>query len=330
MRKIDAFAHILPAGYLEHLERHLAATMRPDRLRYYQAGVFGFDPVISDLDARFRIMDRHGDYAQILVLAVPPLEEVDPPQAAAELARRANEEMADLVRRFPDRFAGFAAALPLGDVEASLGEIDYAVGELGALGVQFFSNVRGVPLDDPRFDPILARIEELERMIWLHPTRDAAWPDYPTERESDFGIWWSRGWPNETAAALSRLVYSGQMDRHPRLRVIAHHGGGMVPHFSARLSMGPGHRQVEGSLPLPPLDYFHRFYADTALFGAPHAVRCVLEFFGPEHVLFGTDTPLGPPDAIDDTIADLDAAGLSAAELAAVYAGNAQRLLGVR
>ena len=115
-----------------------------------------------------------------------------------------------------------------------------AVGELGALGVQLFSNVNGAPLDDPRFDPILARMEALDRMIWLHPTRDAGRPDYATERESDFGIWWSLGWPYETAAALSRLVYSGQMDRHPRLRVIAHHGGGMVPHFSARLAMGPG------------------------------------------------------------------------------------------
>jgi uncharacterized protein len=330
MRKIDAFAHILPAGYLEHLERHLASTMRPDRLRYYQEGVFRFDPVISDLDARFRVMDQHGDYAQVLVLGVPPLEEVEPAPAAAELARRANDEMADLVRRFPDRFVGFAAALPLGDVEASLMEIDRAVGELGALGVQVFSNVRGAPLDDPRFDPILARMAALERMIWLHPTRDAAWPDYPTERASDFGIWWSLGWPFETAAALSRLVYSGQMERHPRLRVIAHHGGGMVPHFSARLAMGPGYRQTKESLPLPALDYFHRFYADTALFGAPHAVRCVIEFFGSEHVLFGTDTPLGPPHAIDATIADLDAAALSEAELAAVYAGNAQRLLGVR
>jgi len=154
--------------------------------------------------------------------------------------------------------------------------------------------------------------------------------DYATERESDFGICWSLGWPYETAAALSRLVYSGQMDRHPRLRVIAHHGGGMVPHFSARLAMGPGYRQTKESLPLPPLDYFHRFYADTALFGAPHAVRCVIEFFGPERVLFGTDTPLGPPHAIEATIADLGAAELSEAELAAVYAGNAQRLLGVR
>lgn len=330
MRKIDAFAHILPSGYLEHLERHLASTLSAQQLRYYQEGVFRFDPVISDLDARLRMMDGHGDYAQILVLAVPPLEEVDPPQAAAEMARRANDEMAELVQRFPGRFVGFAAALPLGDVEASLAEIERAVGSLGALGVQLYTNVRGVPLDHPCFDPILSRMEALDRTVWLHPTRNATWTDYATERESDFGIWWSLGWPYETAAALSRLVYSGQMDRHPRLRLIAHHGGGMVPHFSARLGMGPGHRQTKDSLPLPPLEYFHRFYADTALFGAPHAVRCVIEFFGPEHVLFGTDTPLGPPHAVEATIADLNDAGLSEADLAAVYAGNAQRLLGLR
>jgi predicted TIM-barrel fold metal-dependent hydrolase len=113
-------------------------------------GVFRFSPIISDLDARLRMMARYGDYAQVLVLAVPPLEEMDPPQAASELARRANDEMADLVRRFPERFAGFAAALPLGDVEASLIEIDHAIGELGALGVQVFTNVRGAPLDHPR------------------------------------------------------------------------------------------------------------------------------------------------------------------------------------
>lgn len=330
MRKIDAFAHILPGGYLEHLERHLASTMRPTQLRYYQEGVFRFDPIITDLDARFRAMDGYGDYAQILVLAVPPLEEVEPAPAAAELARRANDEMAELVRRHPDRFAGFVASLPLGDIEASLAELDRAVADLGALGAQLFSNVLGRPLDDPSIDPVLTRIEALDRMIWLHPTRNATWPDYKTEQESDFGLWWSLGWPYETAAALSRLVYSGQMERHPRLRVIAHHGGGMVPHFSARLGMGPGYRQVKDILPRPPLDYFHRFYGDTALFGAPHAVRCVLDFFGPEHVLFGTDTPLGPPHAIEATISDLDAAGLAERDLVAVYAGNAQRLLGVR
>ncbi|MGA7910033.1 MAG: amidohydrolase family protein [Candidatus Dormiibacterota bacterium] len=329
MRKLDAFAHILPARYLARLERHLEKTISSRQLRYYREGVFHFDPVLTDLDARWRAIEPFGDYAQVLVLAVPPLEEVGPPAVAAEFARLANDEMAELVHRHPDRFAGFAAALPLNDTDESLKEVDRATAELGALGAQMFTNMKGVPLDDPRFEPILARLEDLRRMVWLHPTRNATWPDYPTESVSDYGLWWSIGWPYETAAALSRLVYSGQMEQHPDLRLIAHHGAGMVPHFSARLGMGPGYRQVKDTLPLPPLDYFRRFYADTALFGAPHAVRCVLDFFGPQHVLFGTDMPLGPPNAVAATIEDIESCELSKEQRSAVYAGNAVHLLGL-
>ena len=109
-RKIDAFAHILPRSYLERLERQLEKTMAPSRLDYYREGVFSFDPVLTDLDARWRKIEPYGDYAQVLVLAVPPLEEVGQPQVASEFARLANDEMAELVQRFGDRFAGFAAA----------------------------------------------------------------------------------------------------------------------------------------------------------------------------------------------------------------------------
>jgi aminocarboxymuconate-semialdehyde decarboxylase len=333
MRKIDVFAHILPRTYLERLEPQLERTMAPSWLAYYREGVFSFDPALSDLDARWRQLDRiepYGEYAQVLVLAVPPLEEVGPPAVAAEFARIANDEMADLVWRFPDRFVGFAAALPLSDVEEAARELDRALTQLGALGAQLFTNVLGVPLDDPRFEPLFALLEAAGRAVWLHPTRSAAWADYPAESASDYGLWWSLGWPYETAAALARLVYSGHMERHPRQLVIAHHGGGLVPHVSARLAMGPGYRQVQDTLPQPPLDYFRRVHVDTALFGAPHAVRCVLEFFGPRHVLFGTDMPLGPANAVEATIADLDAAGLSIEDRAAVYSENAVRLLGLR
>jgi uncharacterized protein len=330
MRKIDAFAHILPRPYLERLERRLEKTMAPSQLAYYREGVFSFDPVLTDLDARWRKIEPYDEYVQVLALAVPPLEEVGPPEVAAEFARIANDEMAELVRRFPDRFVGFAAALPLCDVEEATRELDRALTQLGALGAQMYTNVLGAPLDEPRFEPLFARLEDAGRAVWLHPTRSAAWADYPAESASNYGLWWSLGWPYETAVALSRLVYSGHMERHPRQIVIAHHGGGMVPHFSARLAMGPGYRQVKDTLPRPPLDYFRRFYADTALFGAPHAVRCVLEFFGPEHVLFGTDTPLGPANAVEATIADIDAAGLSSEDRAAVYAGNATRLFRLR
>jgi aminocarboxymuconate-semialdehyde decarboxylase len=327
MRKIDAFAHILPRRYLDRLERYLGGAMPARQLDYYREGVFRYDDALTDLDARWRRIDGLGDYVQILVLAVPPMEELGPPNVSAEFARMANEEMAELVRSHPDRFVGFACALPLNDVDGSLREMDRAVADLGALGAQLFTNVQGVPLDDPKFEPVFARLESLDRMAWLHPTRNASFADYATEPRSDYGLWWSLGWPYETAAALARLAYSGTMERHPSLKVIGHHGAGMIPHFSARLAMGPGYRQVKDTLPEPPLNYFTRFYADTALFGAPHAVRCVLDFFGADHVLFGTDMPLGPPDALEATIADIDAAGQSDAELSAVYSGNATRLL---
>ena len=329
MRKIDSFAHILPRHYRERIERHLESTMSSGQLRYYREGVFDFDPALTDLDARFRRLEALGDYAQVLVLAVPPIEETGPAKVAAEFARLANDEMADLVQRYPDRFVGFAAALPLHDTDATLLEIDRAVNELHALGAQVYTNVLGTPLDHPRFEPILDGLERLGRTVWLHPTRNATWTDYPTEAESNYGLWWSIGWPYETAAALSRLVYSGVMERHPDLKLIAHHGAGMVPHFSARLAMGPGYRQVKDQLPRPPIEYFRRFYADTALFGAPHAVRCVLDFFGPEHVLFGTDMPLGPPAAIEATIADIEEACLSEERRRAVFEDNAARLLSV-
>jgi uncharacterized protein len=329
MRKIDAFAHILPHRYLDRLEKHLETTMPAPRLRYYREGVFRFNDVLTDLDARWRALEPFGDYRQVLVLAVPPLEEVGPPDVAADFARLANDEMAELVAKHGERFAGFAAALPLNDTEASLGEIDRACGDLGALGVQMFTNMNGVALDHPRFEPIMAAIEDLDRTVWLHPTRDATFADYASERESDYGLWWALGWPYETAAALGRLVYSGVADRHPRLKLVAHHGAGMVPHFSGRLGMGPGYRQVKDALPRPPLEYFHRFHADTALFGAPHATRCVIDFFGPRNVLFGTDMPLGRPGAIAATIDDIDSCDLAEEDRAAVFFANAERLLGI-
>jgi predicted TIM-barrel fold metal-dependent hydrolase len=181
IRKIDAFAHILPKRYLDRLVSQLERSLSADQLRYYREGVFHFDDVLTDLDARWRRIEPYGDYSQVLVLAVPPLEEVGPPKVAAEYARMANDEMAELVQQHPDRFAGFVAALPLNDIEESLLETDRAVGQLRALGVQMFTNMAGVPLDDPRFDPLLSRIEVLDRTVWLHPTRGATHADYTSD-----------------------------------------------------------------------------------------------------------------------------------------------------
>jgi aminocarboxymuconate-semialdehyde decarboxylase len=327
--KIDAFAHISPIRYLERVEGILASPGASAAVREHGPWLRE-DPVLYDLEARARALAPFDDYRQVLVLGAPPIEELGAPALTGDLARLANEEMAGLVRDH-DRFVGFAAALPLNDVDAGLEELRRSVRDLGALGFQVYSNVNGRPLDDPRYRPLFALAEELDVAVWLHPTRSPAWPDYPVETASQHGIWWSIGWPFETAAAMCRLVYSGIMEEHPRLRVLTHHAGAMIPYFSGRFRkiQTEDQRPALARLPREPLEYFRRFYADTALFGAPHALRCTVDFFGPGNVLFGTDMPLGGPDVVGETIADVDSLGLSAADRERIYSGNARDVLRV-
>jgi uncharacterized protein len=326
--KIDAFAHILPPSYAQRLES-LTAGPVSDRILGYRPWIRE-DPALIDLDARWRTLDPFGDYRQVLTLAVPPLDELGGPALARDLARAANDEVAGLVTRYPDRFAGFSAALPMSDPDAAAAELSRAMTDLGALGAQLHTNVRGVPLDAPKFEPVFETVTRLGGALWIHPTRSEVWADYPVESRSQYGIWWSLGWPYETSVCMARLVYSGCFDRHPGLRVIAHHAGAMVPHFSGRLASpleDPDRDAILAGLRDEPMSYFRRFYTDTALFGAAHAVHCAMDFFGADHLLFGTDMPLGGPTVIADTIADIEALGLPEAETAAIFAGNATRVL---
>jgi aminocarboxymuconate-semialdehyde decarboxylase len=338
--KIDVFCHFVPPRYAERL-RELAPTASTANIRTRIAGI----PSLFDLDVRFRQLDEFGDdYRQVISLPAPPLEAVGPPPVSAECARLANEGLAELVAGHPDRFAGFVAGLPMNDVDGALREVDHAVGELGAVGVQLYTHVAGHPLDDPRFEPLYARLEELDRMIWVHPARDSSWADYPAETRSKYEIWWVFGWEYDTAVFMSRLVFSGVLERHPGLKVLIHHGGSMVPHFAGRV--GPGWDQLGARTPPDqrsdvehpplskrPLEYFRMFYVDTALFGAENGVRCSLDFFGASHVLFASDSPFDPergPAYIRSTIANIEALGLTPEDRMAIYEGNARRLLALR
>jgi aminocarboxymuconate-semialdehyde decarboxylase len=331
--KIDLFCHILPPAYFERM------TAVATRGAYMQKRVRGI-PAMVDLDERFRMMDLFEDYVQVLSLAAPPIEALGSPAQTPDLAKLANDTMAETVAAHPDRFPGFVASVPMNNPEATLREIDRAVNDLGAAGIQIFTNVSGRPLDHPDFLPVFQRMAELGRPVWMHPTRGAAFADYRTEEQSKFELWWVFGWPYETSVAMARLVFAGYFDRWPGLQIVTHHMGGMIPYFAGRI--GPGLDQLGARtddedltvyltrLQKRPYDYFKMFFADTALFGARAAMECGLKFFGIDQVVFASDFPFDPEKGtfnIRETIKDIDGLPISAAERQQIYEGNARRLL---
>ncbi|HTS94911.1 MAG TPA: amidohydrolase family protein [Stellaceae bacterium] len=333
--KLDIFPHIFPRAYFDKM-----VEVAPDRgaiKRWLNI------PVLYDLEARLRMMEEFRDYRQILTLSLPAIEFVAPPDKSPELARIANDGMAEIVAMRPDRFPGFVASLPMNNVPAALAEMTRAIEQLGACGVQIFTNVQGRPLDDPDFAPIFERMHAYDLPIWMHPTRGPGMSDYSTEKKSRYEIWWLFGWPYETSAAMARMVFSGFFDRWPRLKIITHHMGAMAPFFEARIALGMdqmGTRTSDEDLTglvkrmnargRRPVDYFRMFYNDTAVNGSRSAIRCGLDFFGIDRCLFGTDCPFDPeggPVFIRETIKAIDGLELSPTDRGKLYLGNAQEML---
>jgi aminocarboxymuconate-semialdehyde decarboxylase len=294
---------------------------------------------LSNLDLRFRDMDGHGDYRQIISLPNPPLEEIVSAADGAELARMANDSMAELCAKHPDRFPGFVAALSMSDMDLAMQEIRRAVGELGARGIQIFTNVNGEPLDQQKYRPIFAAMAEYDLPVWLHPTRPNTMPDYRSETRSRYEMWWAFGWPYETSVAMMRLVFDGLFDRHPGIKIITHHAGGMIPFFAARADAGLAHlgsrtsdedySKVLSSLKRPHGEYLKMFYADTAMFGKDGylGTKCGLEYFGADKMVFSTDAPFGP---IGDTFEAVDRLGLERAQAEKIFQANAEKLMNTK
>jgi uncharacterized protein len=331
--KIDVFNHILPKKFSERISslREKGSSMQKRVTEI---------PALVDLDLRFRIMDAFGDYAQVISLPSPPIEAFGDPEKSPELAQVANDGMAELVSKYPKRFPGFIAGLPMNNPDAAVQEIDRAVSQLGACGVQIYTNVNGRPLDEPAFLPIFEKMAALDLPIWAHPARGASFPDYQTEKKSKYELWWVFGWPYETSIFMARILFAGYLDRWPNLKIITHHMGGMVPYFAGRT--GPGLDQLGSRtededltvyarrLKKRPQEYFKMFYADTATFGSRPAMECGLSFFGVDHTLFASDSPFDPekgPGYIRETVRCIDELPVSDQDRRKIYEGNARKLL---
>lgn len=337
MKKIDIFNHIWPKPFFDRLIDHIG-TMTDITLRS------GAVPMMTDLDRRFEVMDMFGeDYCQVLSLASPPFEKMVGPDAALELSRIGSDSMAELCRKYPERFPTFIGTAPMSNPDACVEECRRAIEDLGAAGMQIFTNVAGDPLDLEKYAPFFEYMAKAGKPVWMHPARGANFPDYLNEKQSEYEIWWTFGWPYETSAAMARMVFSRFFDRFEGLRVITHHAGGMIPYFEGRV--GPGWDQmgarttdkdlaaVRKSLKRPHLEYFKEFYADTATFGSRKAIEHAIEFFGEDRVLFASDAPFDPeggPMYIRDTIRIIEEMDISDALRRKIFQDNAVDLLGLK
>lgn len=326
--KVDIAAHILPPRYKEALDKGFPGHIQQD-INNRVRGLW-------DLDERFRIMDRYG-VVHILTLSRPPLEEVvDDPKKAMDLAKLANDEIAELVFKYPDRFPAGVATVVLTDVEASLKELERAIVQLNLRGVQIYTNVRGKPLDSPEFEPLWEMMSRFNLPIWIHPTHGVTQVDYASEGVSKHSSVSLFGWPYETTLAMTRIVFSGAFDKWPDLKFITHHAGGMVPYFKERITaFHDFHEMVMGGTYMKGLrgrviDYYRRFYADTALYGNPKALELAIDFFGIDRVLFGTDFPFCGEDGgrvTRQTIWAIESLELDEEAKACLYYENARILL---
>ena len=324
---IDIYTHIATQRFMTFLDKQGDTVGLLKRLRA--------KPDLYDLDVRFTEMDRSDDYRQIISLPNPPFEELS---GASEptIVEACNDELADLCVKFPQRFAGFVAAIDLRDPDVATREAIRSVNSLGAKGVLIYTNVAGRPLDDERYASFLEQLCVLSAPIWLHPTRTDSMPDYSAEETSKFEMWWCFGWPYETTVAVTRLILSGLFDRAPDLQVITHHAGAMIPIFASRIELGlaamgsrtntdDGGAQKLRNLKRPLIDYFRRnLYADTAMFGDVIGVKAALDFFGPERVVFASDAPFAP---VDKTIAGVRNMRVEREVREDILAGNAAKLL---
>jgi len=272
--KIDIFNHVMPQPYLELVKQHSKEPGMVKRMSSLR--------MLWDIEHRVEMLrTKFPDVRQVLTLGLPSPELLGGPDQSPEYARVANDGMAQMCLKWPRQFPGFVASLPMNNIPEALKEMDRAIDQLGAKGIQIITSV-----------------------------------------------------------AMARMVFSGLLQRLPKLRIITHHCGGMIPYFAGRAetlwaqlgsrSSDQEESQVLAGLGKPPIEYFRMFYGDTVLGGAAAPLACGIAFFGADPVVFASDCPFDPeggPMFIREGIRSVEDLNLPEDDKRKIYFGNAMKLL---
>lgn len=290
--KLDINAHIMPKRYMD-------ALLEAGGERFYQRASTESQVTLWDMDRRRQMMDRYQGLMHVINMGMPPVEHVvQDNQKCNDLARLGNDEMAELVHRYPDYFPAAAASLPMNSIEDALNEIDRAIRDLKFRGIKITTPCCGKPLDSPEFEPIYEKMCAYDLPILVHPLRPPEVADYACEDRSKYRIAAVLGWVYETACMMLRLTFSGIMQKYPNLKIVTHHAGGFIPYLEKRIEgqydADEMRRHADHSIGLnkPPMEYLKSFYNDTALYGHTPGLMCCYAFCGADKMLFGTDFPM--------------------------------------
>lgn len=306
-RRIDFHFHVIPRFYQEAA---YAAGAGPAIGRY---------PDWSP-ERALDLMDASGIEVALTSLAQPGVQFGDP-AGAVVLARRCNEFAAELCVRWPTRFGAFAV-VPMWDLGEAIGEIEYALDQLKHQGVCLFASYGEKFLGDAHFDPVLEALDARAAVVFVHPAL------HPSSRKLDLP------WPGfmmeyvfDTTRAAVNLVFSGAIERFPRIRFVLAHAGGLMPYFAWRLSISP---MIDARLEqLSPADIYARlgrFWHDNALSPTAETLASLAGVAPPSQIVFGSDWPFANARVIAEAVKTYEAIAIPAAQRDAIDRGNALSL----
>jgi aminocarboxymuconate-semialdehyde decarboxylase len=318
---IDVHAHYYPRAYLDAVSRLTEGDVSSWTMGVRRLLTTKIAPErrMVDIDSHIEDMDRAGVDMQVLSLSIPHAY-FDDETVAVELARTANDALAEACTRDPSRFKAFAT-LPLPHVDAALAELDRATGALGLHGVTLGANVKGRHLDDEAFLPLYQEIARRDLTIFLHPMIPPG-----QEEMVDWDLSASVGFLVDSTLAVLRLAYRGVFEQHPALKFIVPHLGATLPYIMDRVDSSYRTRpENRVHIPHPPSHYLKRLYYDSVNFH-PAAWSCALESFGAEHIVLGSDYPF-PIGSMERSIERVEALDITPQQREAIYSGTALTLL---
>jgi aminocarboxymuconate-semialdehyde decarboxylase len=326
MKIIDFHNHFFPPQYLDEIlsgvsNVRVGFDAEKNPILYYPGDYNIIVRGHRDINYRAEVLRKAGVDKQVLTFTTPGTH-VESPERSVELARIVNDSLAKIVEEHGDRFSALAT-LPLNDPRASVAELERAFSELNFKGIMLHSNVNGVSLSDQRYWSLYEKADDVKAVLYIHPS-------FPVGVEAMREYWLMPliGFPMDTTLAAAKLVFSGVVEKFPRIRWVLGHLGGAIPYLGERLDRGYfAFKECRANITAPPSEYLKKFYFDTVNFDV-RALELAISFAGAGHLVAGSDYPhqIGSLEKMKSSIEGLS---ISSEEKAGIFGENAMRLLGL-